>query len=316
MLITTPPVVLVLALVGFGARVLSVPLRLFLGVAIAVAIGRNVPPGMRNFDGVRHFLEFYPFLCIAAGAGLAATMARVRRLAAGRAGALAAPVVALLCLAAPVVATARTHPNGICYFNALVGGLGGAQALGISGATDYWGNAYWQAFAVLNARAEPGARVLVPVGTQVGRSIAPVRLRRDLELWRYEPEPPQSAVWVTYVTRRGWYSPFVRALERERRPAFELSVQGGVIVRTFRLDPACDAELLALWRRRFAVRENTGRIWRYLRGHPEGSEEAWDVLISSRELGIAATAARLRALLPTELHEGLEDVLAAWSDER
>ena len=68
-----------LALVGLFAGRCPALLRLFLIVWVAVPVGRVTMPGMLNFDGIRHFIEFYPALCVLAGLGLSRIMDETAR---------------------------------------------------------------------------------------------------------------------------------------------------------------------------------------------------------------------------------------------
>jgi len=104
---------------------------------------------MVNFDGVRHFIEFAPILCMLAAVGLATLVDGISRLpiASITLRRAIAAVFVLALLATPAVATIQTYPHGVCYFNAIAGGLRGAQARGVTDATDYWGASYWQGWA-------------------------------------------------------------------------------------------------------------------------------------------------------------------------
>ena len=311
-LMTTPPVILGLAALGFLSRRLSGLLRAFLLAGLLVSVGRNMLPGARNFDGVRHFIEFYPYLCIAAGVGLATLTGWIaRKVPAGSVSRTAVAIVSVGCLAAPVVESGRTHPNGICYFNFLSGGLSGAQASGIPGATDYWGNSYWQAFAWLNANAEPGARVLVPVGPGIAECIAPVRLREDLEFWRGARDGDRPVTYVTTITRRVWYGDMMHALEERSEPVHQIVVQGAAVLEIYRLDtdPFGD-EMLSLWKHKMETRALASGHRKWLADHPEEARVIWAIVREESEVGLEATLARLREHLPEELHDGLETILA------
>src|SRR5262249_37555182 len=147
-------------------------------IGVAVPVGRTLLPGNVNFDGVRHFHEFMPCLALLAGAGLDATTRALARLLAARSvrtAAVARVAAALVLIAPGAVATVRTEPNGLAYFNSFIGGLGGAQARGVPEATDYWGNSYWQALDWLNGHAEPGAAVRFAIFPTIARSVAHYR---------------------------------------------------------------------------------------------------------------------------------------------
>jgi hypothetical protein len=218
---------------------------------------------MRDFDGVRHFLEFMPPLCGLAGIGAV----QLARLTSGAATvAVRSRVVAVVCTAAVVpgaLATARTFPNGICYYNATLGGLAGAQAARIPDATDYWGNSYWQAIDWLNANAEEGAAIVTPIAPHLMRTSRPVKLRSDLVL----DDPTRLPIYVPYITRESWYGPFLRALDG-LPPAHEIRVDGAPILRIQRIgDAAARERWIALWlREQQANAARRGRSRRRRRG--------------------------------------------------
>lgn len=314
-LTTTPIVILVLAGLGLVSNKLSRPLRAFLFAALVVTVGRNMLPGVRNHGGIRRFLEFYPYVCIAAGAGLAALHGAIVLRARGTAMRYAAHSIAAACLLFPSIQSLRTNPNGIAYFNVLAGGLEGAQRSGIPNATDYWANSYWQAFGWLNEHAEADSQILVPIAAHVAASIAPVRLRKDLSLLNSAVGPEHGIVYALFITRRRAYHAFERALEQRMEPAHDIRLQGGVLTRIYRLDRDEDSEeLLSLWNESIGVRPNIQRIRSWLEAHPREGVEAWNIARNVDALGVEEACRRLRELLPGELHEGLEGVLGALSD--
>lgn len=310
-LLSTPLPLLVLGAVGACARGASRRLRLFLVVWLLVAVGRTSLPGMRNFDGVRHFLEFYPALAMLAALGLRAVLARTRGLE-RRFGVVARAALIALAFAPAAIATWRTHPNGVCYFNEIAGGLAGARRAGVPDAVDYWGNSYWQGLAWLAAHAEQGATVLVPVAPHIVRVAAPVRLRGDLELHAAE-QPVRVALYAMYLVRPNWYGPTVRTIERlEIAPVHEVIVQGAPVLRIFRLDPAAAGPVLADHAREQRAEGAGARLSQWVM-----TDQATNLPRLARitaeldEVGLEESVARLRALLPPELHQDAADWLWA-----
>lgn len=143
------------------------------------------------------------------------------------------------------------HPHQLAYFNGLVGGLGGAQRRGVPDATDYWGLSYRQGMAWLDRHAPRGAMVIAGVGDHVVRMPRRLWLRPDLLLRDVRglaggrPVQPRhietlvrrwpGAVYAIYVTRRGMYAPWLRALDRRARPVHRITVDGGDVLRIVRL---------------------------------------------------------------------------------
>jgi hypothetical protein len=147
----------------------------------------------------------------------------------------------------PVVAwDVRNHPFQIVFFNRLIGGLQGAQARHFPQATDYWGSSYRTGLRWLNAHAEQRALLVVPVEEPVVRAVETIWLRPDIRL-----KPAESLdslvrtglrgerarpVYVMYVTRSEFYPDALSAAVANSSVAYEISVDGGVILRILRLN--------------------------------------------------------------------------------
>ncbi len=309
-LATTPPITLALSALGAFHPRLSIDQRLFLLLGVAVPVGRNLIPGMRNIDGIRHFFEFLPMLSILAGLGASWLHEALRTRIGERTRTLRAAAVglAITAILPSGIQTMRTHPNGIAYFNGLVGGLSGAQAMHVPQATDYWGNSYWQGSAWLNAHAERDAFLLVPIGGHIARAAAPVHLRGDIQFLTPVRSPESSPLYVMYVTRREFYGPFVRALERQSSPVHEIRVQGGAILRIHRLGgDRPSLELYEVWRRENRACRGLQRVGAFLAAG--SSSMAKGILVRVRALGPEGALGQFRPLLPVELHPDLDEVV-------
>jgi hypothetical protein len=307
---TTPPLALLLASIGLFTRRLALRDRLFLLIGVAVPVGRTLLPGNVNFDGVRHFHEFMPCLALLAGAGLDAVARALAR-------PLAARVVAALAFIAPgAVATVRTEPNGLAYFNSLVGGLAGAQARGVPEATDYWGNSYWQALDWLDEHAEPGAAVRFAIFPTIVRSVAHYRLRHDLKLARYAKAPPNGPLYVVYVTRPRWYDRTLREIDATCPKVHEIEVDGAPILKILRFDQGEPTRAVLDRFTHSAIAANLrDRINAWSLKQPDARAEIAGIIASTAD-DEAQKVARLRQLLPPELHEGLEDLVREFGPAR
>lgn len=222
LLLTTPPLVLALFVVGLLPLAKKLRQRepnawLLLLWLLNIPL-RYLLPGAINYDGVRHFLEIFPPIAAIAALGLAIP---IRRMAAefkqptrARAGLL---VVALL---PGMWLNFSTHPFQIAYWNSFAGGSYGAWHGKRPQAGDYWGLSYRQGLRWLNDNAPQGSAVAVPVIEHAVRMVAPQRLRDDLGLLAlttpYSPElRPQwrkvlnevsatRTVFIMMVPRRDW----------------------------------------------------------------------------------------------------------------
>jgi 4-amino-4-deoxy-L-arabinose transferase-like glycosyltransferase len=175
--VTTPVVLLLLALVGMGQGVQSLrahsgaPLRppsaeqalLLLGLIVTLA--PSALPSSPKYNGVRLFLPAFPFLAALAGGGFAwAERGLVRLLKAEtgekrRLSVLAAAALGALLLYPGANGVIRTHPYQLAYYNELVGGTAGATRRGFE--TIYWGQVLKEAPLFLNRITTVSPRVLV-----------------------------------------------------------------------------------------------------------------------------------------------------------
>ncbi len=113
------------------------------------------------YGGIRLFIVFLvPFCFFTASGiiGLGGLLAKVTRLRAESASWL----VGTICIAIQVWGITSTHPYETTFFNALAGGLKGAQEKNLPDASDVWLTSYGEASRWLNHNASDGAHVWVP----------------------------------------------------------------------------------------------------------------------------------------------------------
>jgi len=241
LVVTMPELTLLLLAVGTLVALARVArgsdpsgtLRLLLAW-MAVPVLRNSVPGAWNFDGIRHFYEFLPAAALLAAVG----GATVVRLAGERKRLLAACALAAVTALDLGQAIVRYHPFETAYFNRLVGGLQGA-ARRFPEATDYWGSSYRQGVNWLNRNAEPGSALYVSVHRHILALMGDHWLRPDLRF--IESSGYESAlasgrpVYVMFVTRVGHYDEIAQECVRERRPVYQIVVDGHPILLIYRL---------------------------------------------------------------------------------
>jgi hypothetical protein len=129
---------------------------------IGVPLFRYMIPGTVFMDGIRHFLEVVPPLCIVAGIGggwlYVFIASRLERY--GWVSSLCAGIIFIL-LYTPLVHTlTRIHPYEIAYFNSLVGGVRGAEG---NYEIAYWGTAFREAGEWVAARKNENDSVVSPL---------------------------------------------------------------------------------------------------------------------------------------------------------
>jgi hypothetical protein len=304
---TTPVTILLAASAGTLARSAPQGVRQFLLAWLALPLLRTLLPGMRHYNGIRHFLEFVVPLALLAAIGIAA-LARTAR-ARGGVGRWLAAAVVLAPFAECGYGLAQAYPYGNCWFSPLVGGLRGQQQRGDPDATDYWCSSYWAAAAWLTQHASAGAWVICPVGEHVLRAIAPVRLRPDLCLG----EPPAAAgadAYVVYATKRAYWPRWLQDARAVREPEFRLAVQGGTILEILELDAVRDApaRAAALTQRR-AEAMSAAVAAELVRDRPQVLGRLWEIVSTASARDEAASVALLRELLPARSDDDLRLLL-------
>ena len=250
---TCPLPMLGLALVGCAVRVRSAlrekvcdPLLCLLLLWMCVPISRVVMPGAADFDVIRHWLEYLVPLAIFAGIGFVCLVDVLEnRLRWGRYAVVGGSLCAVL--AQPVFWIGQNQPNTLPYYNAIIGGLGGAQEKSLGCATDYWGGSYRTGMSWLNENAAEGAMLITGVAEHITllASADPTVLREDVRplyigqlseekyaevLTRY---PGQ--IYLMYVTRAEWYHPAVRTPDAEVAPVFSVELDGGTAMKILQL---------------------------------------------------------------------------------
>lgn len=131
--IVIPIPLLVAAGFGLANRASGGLLSLSL-VNLGVLYGVTLLPATPLHDGIRLFLAVFPFICLLAALGVSRTFDLLRergpRSVSGRPRLLAL-VLLLFTLAFPIARTIQYHPLQLSYFNALVGGVEGAERKGL-----------------------------------------------------------------------------------------------------------------------------------------------------------------------------------------
>jgi len=139
----------VLALIALVARSQPVTRRgsllmMMLAVYFPIALAMITRPALYN--GLRHFVFVVPPFAVLGGLGAGWLIARAQRH--GRVAAAAVMALFAAGIVTPVVGMARLHPYEYSYFNPASGGVHAAQSRYM---LDYWGLAFKQAAATLNA---------------------------------------------------------------------------------------------------------------------------------------------------------------------
>lgn len=144
---------------GVRGRATGVLLVLNFLVPIAIIAQPHTPV----FGGTKHWIPSMPFLAMLAGFGaVVATQRAVAWWGSARAGSRTVSVVASVVVACAVLVPAagelgRSHPQGIAYYNELIGSYQGAADQGMM--RQFWGYASRQSLPWVNANAPLKSRV-------------------------------------------------------------------------------------------------------------------------------------------------------------
>lgn len=147
-LITTPPMILVLASLGMlwagkyifkrdPDKPLGGKLDVFLLFNMMTALGLTMFKNIPIYDGVRLFLPAFSFLAGLAGTGLYQFCQRFKE---GKKRFTRMTGIALVSLLLSAISIIRIHPFEMSYFNLYIGGLPGAKSLDME--PTYWNDAF------------------------------------------------------------------------------------------------------------------------------------------------------------------------------
>jgi 4-amino-4-deoxy-L-arabinose transferase-like glycosyltransferase len=182
------------------------------------------------YDGERLFLLVFPLWAILIGLGFREAWRWAERNARVR-GAL---LVALLGQGYGVVAL---HPFGLSYYNALVGGLPGAERLGLE--LTYWGDAIDPILlGRLAEEARPGQiAALAPTLHHLQATATLTSALHGRRILLVEESAAPRADWLAAYRRPAYWSPAVVAAMRRGRLVAERSRQGVWLSRLWQLPP-------------------------------------------------------------------------------
>ena len=185
-------------------------------------------PRVSVYDGARLFLVVFPLWAIFIGRGGAIAYDKLREKLSPR----VAVTVAACFLAGQAWGLVGTWPCFLSYYNIGLGGLRGAERLGME--IDYWGEGVTRDFLEQVVASVPeGAHidvtpVLLPQHIQTDEMLAqsPLLRRRGIVLSAYEPEAKTHADYVIVFRRLADLSPAVRDLTAQTPPVVAVRRNG------------------------------------------------------------------------------------------
>ncbi len=168
---TTPIPTLIAAFVGALALIFhsfktesrsirrSLVVMLFLWCTLPVL--RVSIPYARDFDVIRHWIEFLPALCLIAAFGAQQIIILLKRSLPLNLSFVCSPIICALLVLPSIFWSVKNNPYQYVYYNSLIGGLGGAQQKNMPESCDYWAVSYREAINWLNEHAEKDSTLYV-----------------------------------------------------------------------------------------------------------------------------------------------------------
>jgi len=233
-IITTPPYVLILLLIG----ILSI---LFLKkdkyktsilwlLWFLVPILRVTAPKASVYGGIRQIMEFIPALALLSGLGAYFLIRKFNH--------KFIKYLILLAFVPHLIVMINLHPNENVYFNFLVGGLYGAKEKNIPYWGNSFGNAYYQAVEWLNKNAPEGSKLALVQGTAT--NIPTLYLNSNINYSNsYWSGFNRYGEYLVDLTHQGYKIayPFVwDYLDNVLIPVYEVQVDGVAIARIWKND--------------------------------------------------------------------------------
>lgn len=248
---TTPPVTLVLALLGIIFSLVRFrkekdKVSLLFLLWFLIPIFRVSAPGTNIYGGVRQIMEYIPAMALLAGLGALLIKRWWEKFTLSKKlPALILPVI-LLGLFIPITQTLiKIHPNENAYFNFLIGGLSGAKEKEIVAWGNTFGAAYRQGVDWINKNAEPNSNVVLAFG--ITPDIPHLFFRNDLTFqnrnrsgYLRQGEYAISLI-IQGSDKRSYYDMY---LDRFIEPVYSADVDGVSVLKVWKND---DQHLKSPW---------------------------------------------------------------------
>lgn len=243
---TTPEIMLIFIFIGifFTIRALRQDRTVFWKIILVwffMPIIRVSLPGMHNFDGVRHFLEFLPAASILAGAGVVNLIKHLARDNTKKI--IAYNIITVFLISLNIIwITHKFYPYQYLYYNDVSGGFTSAGVqFGQSETTDYWAVSYREGLEWLNTNADQNSYLFVPIARWVVDIPAPIWLREDIKLI---PDSDQAnvfnydrPVYIMMITREEFYNEVAAFCQNELVPEYQITIENEPIMKIYKINP-------------------------------------------------------------------------------
>ncbi len=222
--ITISPMALLLGVLGIVASVRrwrGDPTSMLLVFLWATLVLVRALPWAPPHDGVRLFLPSFAFFAALAGVGAGRALYRNSLLEDDKIVAQGwAKVLIAIALVMSTFDAVRYFPHGLSFYNRLIGGLGGATALGME-PTYYWDALDDEALGWLDEHTATGEKIAF--------ASAPPRNLELLKRWgrlRRLPNEPGRFRWYVIQCRPSAWQPPDRWLIEHERPTYQRTLFG------------------------------------------------------------------------------------------
>lgn len=210
---------------------------LLLGGVMLLALTLFAIPGIVVYDGARLFLPVFPLWAIFIGRGAV----RFRDWLTSRWNVSAARWALALVMASQTVGVVWHHPAHLSYYNTAIGGLWGAEKLGLE--PTYWGDSLSTAFLerVVDKVPEKSTVHVSPVLHQLYlsdlRMQSPVLQRAGITLQPYDPKVYGPPKYVLFFRRRADLFPELETGPPDAKLIAEYRVQGVLLAGLYEFAP-------------------------------------------------------------------------------
>ena len=170
--ITTPPIILALALIGICIAIKNFSKDKASSLVLLwffIPIAKFSIPGISAYSNIRLFLESIPALCILSGIGAKYIWGRFRE---SKVKKIVVLIFFAVIYSMLLISLVNLHPYEVTYHNFLSGGIKGAEK---NFEIDYWSNSLKEGVEWVNENVEENATLIVPITGSLVR----YHLRRD-----------------------------------------------------------------------------------------------------------------------------------------
>jgi hypothetical protein len=246
-LVSTMPIVMLICLVVgviFLLSPISNSIRKWANLLIIwflFPLLRASSPGMVNFDGIRHFLEFLPAASIIAGYGGVQLVRWIPEKISLKQSWVTAGFSGLL-VANTLFIHAWFFPFQHLYYNKIIGGLSGAsKVFGENEATDYWATSYRNGMEWLEQNISGEAFLYTPVAPWLVDLAGPLWLSEQIEIVNeislnsYQ-QSFDKPIYVMFITRPVFYDRVARYCEDDLDPIYTIKIDGIDLLYIYQLE--------------------------------------------------------------------------------